>query len=262
MGGQLVPRFGSYDPNLHAMSYAYIQDLTVFERIRELAILRVPGMATAGTAQWRELFVRAMTAIFVGWQKSGWRIVPGPPTPFNVVVLAPDFRQGATTPSLSPLLRRVFGLDVLCSKCKAPLRLISIIKGQPIARKILVAMHLPAEVPELHPARPPPERDGAGQESEDWVNRSGDLGGTRWGRLPLAPSRALSCSMRALAPPPSARRSTLRSAPANPTADVSDGVAGFSDAEETASNRLGSRLGSSRTCRRRGLANRRGPPLA
>jgi hypothetical protein len=28
------------------------------------------------------------------------------------------------------------------------------------ARKILVAMHLPADVPELHPARPPPGRAG------------------------------------------------------------------------------------------------------
>jgi long-chain acyl-CoA synthetase len=99
-GMPVVPRFGWYDPNLHAMSYAYIQDLTVFERIREFASLRVPGMAPAGTAQWRELFVRAMAAIFVGWQKSGWRIVPGPPTPFNVVVLAPDFRQGAYILSL------------------------------------------------------------------------------------------------------------------------------------------------------------------
>jgi long-chain acyl-CoA synthetase len=99
-GMPVVPRFGWYDPEQHAMAYAYIQDLTVFERIREFASLRVPGVAAAGVAQWRELFVRAMAAIFVGWQKSGCRIVPGPPTPFNVVVLEPDFRQGAYVLSL------------------------------------------------------------------------------------------------------------------------------------------------------------------
>ena len=68
------------------------------------------------------------------------------------------------------LLRRVFGVEVICQKCQTPLRLISLIKSKPIARKILVAMHLPADVPELHPARPPPGRDGGGRDGEDWVS--------------------------------------------------------------------------------------------
>jgi hypothetical protein len=46
-------------------------------------------------------------------------------------------------------------------------RLLSLIKSKPIARKILVAMHLPADVPELHPARPPPGRDREEGEAED-----------------------------------------------------------------------------------------------
>ena len=40
----------------------------------------------------------------------------------------------------SDLLRRVFGIETRCEKCKVPLRLISLIKSEPIARKILVAM--------------------------------------------------------------------------------------------------------------------------
>jgi len=68
------------------------------------------------------------------------------------------------------LLRRVFGIETVCPKCQVPLRLISLIKSEPIAKKILVAMHLPADVPELHPARPPPGQDGAGRDAEDWVN--------------------------------------------------------------------------------------------
>jgi hypothetical protein len=70
----------------------------------------------------------------------------------------------------SDLLRRVFGIEVVCSKCHAPLRLISLIRDDAIAKKILVAMHLPADVPELHPARPPPARDGEEQEPQDWLN--------------------------------------------------------------------------------------------
>jgi len=66
--------------------------------------------------------------------------------------------------------KRFFGIETVCQKCKVPLRLISLIKSEPIARKILVAMHLPADVPELHPARPPPGRDRDGRDAEDWVN--------------------------------------------------------------------------------------------
>ena len=69
----------------------------------------------------------------------------------------------------SDLLRRVFGIETVCQKCQTPLRLISLIKSEAISKKILVAMHLPAEAPELHPARPPPgERET--QEAEEWVN--------------------------------------------------------------------------------------------
>jgi hypothetical protein len=32
-----------------------------------------------------------------------------------------------------------------------------LIKTEDIARKILIAVHLPTEVPEIHPARPPPD---------------------------------------------------------------------------------------------------------
>jgi hypothetical protein len=44
------------------------------------------------------------------------------------------------------------------------------VKNQDIAKKILVAMHLPTEVPELHPARPPPPADREARDAEDWVN--------------------------------------------------------------------------------------------
>ena len=70
----------------------------------------------------------------------------------------------------SELLRRVFGIEVVCPKCQAPLRLISLIKSEPIAKKILIAMHLPADVPGLHPARPPPGCGREGREAEDYLN--------------------------------------------------------------------------------------------
>jgi hypothetical protein len=37
-----------------------------------------------------------------------------------------------------------------------PLHLIALIKSEDVANKILTAMRLPTESPNLHPARPPP----------------------------------------------------------------------------------------------------------
>jgi hypothetical protein len=64
-------------------------------------------------------------------------------------------------------LRRTFGLELVRSKCHSQLRLIALIKTEDIAKKILTAMHLPADIPALHPARPPPQKTGGGDE---WLN--------------------------------------------------------------------------------------------
>jgi hypothetical protein len=62
----------------------------------------------------------------------------------------------------------------VCSKCHSQLRLIALIKTEDIAERILTAMHLPVDIPELHPARPPPVSPGvAGGEEragDDWLN--------------------------------------------------------------------------------------------
>jgi len=58
-------------------------------------------------------------------------------------------------------------IDIKCGKCGKPLRLLALIKTEAVIKKILLAMHLPAEAPELHPARPPPgaEREARGGEA-------------------------------------------------------------------------------------------------
>jgi hypothetical protein len=68
------------------------------------------------------------------------------------------------------LLRRTFAIEIKCGKCGGPLRLIAPIKTREVIEKILVAMDLPADVPELHPARPPPTTERAAREEEDSVN--------------------------------------------------------------------------------------------
>jgi hypothetical protein len=45
--------------------------------------------------------------------------------------------------------------------------LIALIKSKDIAKKILTAMHLPVDIPQLRPPRPPLHKVGGG---DDWLN--------------------------------------------------------------------------------------------
>jgi hypothetical protein len=47
------------------------------------------------------------------------------------------------------LLRRTFTIDVKCERCHGPLRLIALIKTETIIKRILGAMHLPTQPPQL-----------------------------------------------------------------------------------------------------------------
>jgi hypothetical protein len=68
-----------------------------------------------------------------------------------------------------PLLRPHLRLPTCCQKYKAPLRLIALIKSEAIAKQILTAMHLPVDIPQLRPARPPPQKASG---SDDWLNQT------------------------------------------------------------------------------------------
>ena len=93
----------------------------------------------------------------------------------NVKVVVGQFRiAGQSRKSKyipwAELLHRTFGFEIVCAKCHALLRLIALVKNQDVAKKILTAMHLPTEVPELHPARPPPPAEREARDAEDWLN--------------------------------------------------------------------------------------------
>ena len=85
------------------------------------------------------------------------------------VTVVPDETLGEQDPLLAKLLAAAT-TGAAPAGPQSPLRLIALVKNQDIARKILVAMHLPASVPELHPARPPPPADREARDAEDWLN--------------------------------------------------------------------------------------------
>ena len=98
----VVRQFGCYRPELGAFSMALVNDLTVWERVRELSGEGFVGFHPT-QRHWRNLFVRGMAAFFRGWKLSDGRIIPGPVSPGNVMVPAPDFRSGGTILTLADL---------------------------------------------------------------------------------------------------------------------------------------------------------------
>ncbi len=113
------------------------------------------------------------------------QVVPGPASPPG----APAEDSPATRSRYIPwaeLLRRTLAIDIACSKCQSPLRLIALIKAEPIARKLLTAMHLPTEISELHPRvrRPEHRRRGAGMTTPATTGSTdGAFGRPCWGSL-------------------------------------------------------------------------------
>jgi len=94
-------------------------------------------------------------------------VVPEPTEPAPAPTEQDKPKNTSRYISWSELLRRTFGIEILCTKCKSQLRLIALIKTEDIAKKILTAMHLPVDIPQLRPARPPPHKAGGG---DDWLN--------------------------------------------------------------------------------------------
>ncbi|HRV09112.1 MAG TPA: AMP-binding protein, partial [Acidobacteriota bacterium] len=87
----VVRRVGSYRSELGAVSAALLNDLTVWERVREFSGDTYPGVRPTPKL-WRDLMIRGMAAFFIGWLHSGRRIVPAPVAPWNVVVPTRDYR--------------------------------------------------------------------------------------------------------------------------------------------------------------------------
>lgn len=118
-GPPVVPRVGSWRPDLGALSLAWVDELTLAERLRDAA---VPGRSRPGEGHSvKSLVVRALAAFFTAWERSGRILVPGAVAPSNVAVPAEDYREGACLLSISgsrlysgpldlvePMLRNVF----------------------------------------------------------------------------------------------------------------------------------------------------------
>jgi long-subunit acyl-CoA synthetase (AMP-forming)/GNAT superfamily N-acetyltransferase len=130
-GPPVVPRVGSWRPDLGALSLAWVDELTLEERLRDAS---APGRVRPGEGHsLKSLVVRALAAFFTAWERSGRLVVPGAVAPSNVAVPSEDYREGACLLSISgskpcdgpldlvePMIRNVFRETAALSPRLAP----------------------------------------------------------------------------------------------------------------------------------------------
>mgnify|MGYP006284417449 CR=1 FL=1 len=98
---KVLPRLGCCLPEWEVRSIAYVGDLSVWDRIRQLSSARTLSGESTNPVYWRKIFIDAFSAFFRGWRNSGYQIVPGYLVPENVMVPELDFQEGGVILSLS-----------------------------------------------------------------------------------------------------------------------------------------------------------------
>ena len=99
-GHATLPRLGCCRPELGVLSVVFVNDLTVWERIREYHATRSRAFVSPRRNFLRKLFTRAMAGYIAGCHNSGFQIVPGYVSPNYIVVPEPDFRTRVTILSI------------------------------------------------------------------------------------------------------------------------------------------------------------------
>lgn len=100
-GPKVISKLGCCRPELGARSMVYFNELTLWEKLRELSGTRHHSSPLLKKNVVRRLFTEAMTAFFRAWRNSEYAIVPGLISPGNVVVPELDYREGAAILSIA-----------------------------------------------------------------------------------------------------------------------------------------------------------------
>ncbi|MCX6561053.1 MAG: AMP-binding protein [Candidatus Aminicenantes bacterium] len=101
LGEPILPRIGSLRPGLGAVAILYSGRLNVWERLRLRDGDEEPERSVLGPGRWRTLAIEGMAAFFKAWRFSGGRIVPGLPSPTNVMVAEASSPRPAMIHSLA-----------------------------------------------------------------------------------------------------------------------------------------------------------------
>lgn len=100
-GFKVFPRFGNYRSKYGAATLAYVNELTIWDKIKEYATARVAESKESERIKWKKFFVRGFSSIFLAWELSNKKILPGLISPYNITANELDFVERAKILSLS-----------------------------------------------------------------------------------------------------------------------------------------------------------------
>ncbi len=100
-GTSILPRLGSFRSDLGIVSFDFVNDLTVREKIRQLTSTRASYNKTEFDNTWEILYKRGIAGFFILLKSSDYKVLPGNISPANVVVPEPYFKAGTKILSLS-----------------------------------------------------------------------------------------------------------------------------------------------------------------
>lgn len=100
-GVKVLPKLGCCRPELEARSMVYINELTLWDKLRSMASRQASGRYFPEQSDFRKLYIEGMTAFLRAWAYSGRSIIPGIVSPSNVSVPEIDYMETSTIRSLA-----------------------------------------------------------------------------------------------------------------------------------------------------------------
>lgn len=94
-GVPILPKFGNFRSKLGVISFEFVNDLSVWERIRMLNSSHSFISKKNYEFELKLLFIRGMAAYFKVLKNSDYKIMPGNFSPSNAVVPEPHFKKGS-----------------------------------------------------------------------------------------------------------------------------------------------------------------------
>ena len=96
-----LPKLGNFRSALGVISFDFINDLTIWDKIRQLSSITNSPNKNYFLSEWEILFRKGMTAFFSVLKNSEYKVIPGFISPSNVVVPEPYFKDGTKILSMS-----------------------------------------------------------------------------------------------------------------------------------------------------------------
>ncbi len=117
-GVKVLPKLGCCRPELDARSMIYVNELTLWDKLREMASRQASGRYLPKKSDFRKLYIEGMTAVIRAWSYSNKTILPGLVSPSNVSVPEIDYMETSTIRSLAGWQEYTGPLDFLKTLCK------------------------------------------------------------------------------------------------------------------------------------------------